>query len=58
MEYFKDLNIANVFILRFTKHWHLGKHCYAMMLSEDEFDALQKDFDGVFKEDDEHRCDN
>jgi hypothetical protein len=58
MEYFKELNIAGLLGLRFTRHWYLGKHCYAIMLSEEEFEELQGALDSVFEEDDEHRCDN
>lgn len=54
MEYFKDLNIANIFFLRFKRHWYLGKNCYAIMLSEDELEELQKCLDDVFKGPNEH----
>jgi hypothetical protein len=58
MDYVKDLIIAGRCALRFRRHWYLGKHCYALMLSEQEFAVLQRVMNDILKERDEHRRDN
>jgi hypothetical protein len=58
MNYFKDLVIADVFALRFKKYWYMGKQCYALMLTEDEFEFVQGSINDMLKERDEHRRDN
>lgn len=42
MKYIRDLVIAGTFALRFKRHWYLGRHYYALMLTEAEFDELQE----------------
>lgn len=54
MKYFRDLVIGGRFGLRFKKYWHMGRHCYALMLTEEEFDRVQDILNRVT---DEHRCD-
>ena len=58
MDYFRDLIIAGRCALRFRRHWYLGRHCYALMLSEAEFEVLQRAMNDILKEHDEHRRDN
>ena len=56
MDYFKDLIIAGRCALRFKKHWYLGRHCYALMLTEREFEVLQRAMDEILTY--EHRRDH
>lgn len=58
MDYFRDLIIAGRCALRFKRHWYLGRHCYALMLSEQEFAVLQLAMNDILKEHDGHRRDN
>ena len=56
MEYFKDLIIGGVMALRFRRHWYLGRHVYALMLTEQEFGKLQQAMDEILTY--EHRRDH
>lgn len=56
MEYFKDLIIAGRCALRFRRHWYLGKYVYALMLTEKEFELMQKAMDEILTY--EHRRDH
>ena len=55
MKYWMDLVIAGRCVLRFKRHWYLGRHVYALMLTEAEFDAIQEKLDEILYE---HRRDH
>jgi hypothetical protein len=49
MKYIRDLVIAGCLAVRFKRHWYMGKQCYALMLTEEEFDELQEVLDRMVK---------
>lgn len=55
MNYLRDLVIAGRCVLRFKRHWYLGRHVYALMLTEGEFDAIQEKLNEILYE---HRRDH